>query len=46
MAYAYQSGVDLVVRETPLDYPAFPEDSLYSLEQLFDPEFPKGLNEV
>ncbi len=43
--YAYESGLDLVARETPLDYPDLPESCLYTSEQLFDPEFPSNLNE-
>jgi hypothetical protein len=36
---AYQSGVDLAVRETDLPYKTFPEACPYSLEQVFDSEF-------
>jgi Domain of unknown function DUF29 len=44
IADAYESGLDLVVRETPLDYPELPQACAYTLDQLFDPEFPNGLN--
>lgn len=42
IADAYQSGLDLVVRETPLNYQDLPEDCVYAIEQLLDPDFPKG----
>jgi len=44
ITYAYQSGVDLVVRETPLDDQDLPADCQYTPEQLFDPNFPQTLN--
>jgi Domain of unknown function DUF29 len=44
IALAYESALDLVVRETPLDYPDLPANCPYSLDQLFDPEFPDGMN--
>jgi len=44
ITYAYQSGVDLVVRETPLDDQDLPADCQYTTEQLFDPNFPQTLN--
>lgn len=43
--YAYESGLDLVVRETPLDYPDLPAEPVYTAEQLRNPDFP-GLNDV
>jgi hypothetical protein len=46
MIYAYESGLDLAVRETPLDYPDFPINPIYDIEQLLNPDFPSGLNEV
>lgn len=45
MLYGYQSGLDLVVRETPLDYPDLPEDCIYSLEQVGDANFPEFLHD-
>ena len=36
---AYQDGVDLAVRETSLNYNDFPEQCLYSLEQVLDSSF-------
>ncbi len=44
-ADAYESGLDLVVRETPLDYKNFPEDCDYTVEQLLDPDFPSGIRQ-
>jgi len=43
---AYQSGLELVVRETSLDYQDLPGDCAYTLNQLFDPDFPSGVNKV
>lgn len=45
IADAYESGLDLVVRETHLDYPELPQACAYTVDQLFDPEFPSNLNE-
>jgi len=39
---AYQDGVDLAVRETSLNYKDFPEERLYSLEQVLDFSFFPG----
>lgn len=44
IAHAHESGIDLVVKETPLDYKDLPENCPYALEQLFDPGFPTDLN--
>jgi hypothetical protein len=38
--------MDLVVKETPLDYRDLPKDCPYTLEQIFDLAFPIGLEEV
>ncbi|MBD1926393.1 DUF29 domain-containing protein [Trichocoleus sp. FACHB-90] len=38
----YQDGVDLAVRETSLNYKDFPEECLYSLEQVLDSSFFPG----
>jgi len=46
IADAYESGLDLVVRETPLDYPDLPENCTYTQEQLFDPDFPSDYNKA
>ena len=46
IAYAYQSGVDLVVRETPLDDQDLPADCQYTPEQLFDSNFSQALNQA
>jgi hypothetical protein len=40
IAEGYESALDLVVRETPLDYPDLPTDCLFSVEEIFDPNFP------
>lgn len=40
IADAYETGLDLVVRETPLDYPDLPEMCPYDEVQIFDPNFP------
>lgn len=45
MLYGYQSGLDLVVRETSLDYPDLPEDCIYSLAQVGDANFPEFLHD-
>jgi hypothetical protein len=39
---AYQDGVDLAVRETSLNYKDFPQECLYSLEQVLDLSFFPG----
>jgi hypothetical protein len=44
IAHAHESGLDLVVKETRLEYGDLPENCLYTSEQLFDPEFPTDLN--
>ncbi|MFQ4134980.1 DUF29 domain-containing protein [Nodosilinea sp. PGN35] len=46
IAVAYESGLDLVVRETPLDYPDLPTDCPYTLKQIFEPDFPAGISNV
>ncbi len=46
IASAHESGLDLVVKETPLDYEDLPENCPYTLEQLFDPDFPTDLNPI
>ncbi|WP_460194393.1 DUF29 domain-containing protein [Thermosynechococcus sp. FA-CM-4201] len=40
IAEAYESGKDLVVRETPLDYSDLPESCPYPLEKVLDSQFP------
>lgn len=44
--YAHESSLDLVVLETPLDDQDLPKDRIYTIEQLLNPDFPSGLNEV
>lgn len=39
VARAYQDGLDLAVRETGLDYEAFPQGCPYSLTQALAPDF-------
>jgi hypothetical protein len=46
IADAYESGLDLVIKETPLDYEDLPESCPYTSEQLFDPDFPSNLNKA
>ncbi|WP_286395248.1 DUF29 domain-containing protein [Pseudanabaena mucicola] len=40
---AHESGLALVVRETPLDYEDLPVECPFSLEQIFDLTFPEGV---
>ncbi|APB32346.1 hypothetical protein GlitD10_0045 [Gloeomargarita lithophora Alchichica-D10] len=40
----YQTGLDLAVLETPLDYPDLPGNSIYTITQLLDPDFPDDLH--
>ncbi|QLL29182.1 DUF29 domain-containing protein [Thermosynechococcus sichuanensis E542] len=40
IAEAYESGKDLVVRETPLDYSDLPDTCPYPLEKVLDSQFP------
>jgi hypothetical protein len=40
---AYQDGVDLVLKETTLDEKDLPNESIYTVEQIFDPAFPSGI---
>ena len=40
MAEGYESALDLVVRETPLDYKDLPQVCPYTLTQAFDANFP------
>ncbi|WNZ22642.1 DUF29 domain-containing protein [Leptolyngbya sp. NK1-12] len=46
IAKGYEAGLDLAVLETPLDYKDLPTDCTYTVDQIFDPEFPIGINEV
>jgi Domain of unknown function DUF29 len=46
IAKGHKAGLDLVALETPLDYQDLPEDLIYTIEQLLNPDFPNGLNEV
>lgn len=39
---AYDDGLELAVSETALGYSAFPEESLYTIEQILDSEFLPG----
>ena len=40
MAEGYESALDLVVRETPLDYKDLPQVCPYTITQVFDNNFP------
>ncbi|TVQ53217.1 MAG: DUF29 domain-containing protein [Spirulina sp. DLM2.Bin59] len=44
MIEAHESGLDLVVKETPLNYRDLPAEPIYTLEQLLDPNFPDALD--
>ncbi|MGG6241661.1 DUF29 domain-containing protein [Nodosilinea sp. AN01ver1] len=44
IAVGYESGLDLVVRETPLDYPDLPTGCPYTATQIFDPDFPADIS--
>jgi len=39
----YESALDLVVRETPLDYQDLPQVCPYAIAQVFDNNFPVGV---
>jgi hypothetical protein len=39
----YESALDLVVRETPLDYADLPQLCPYAIAQVFDNNFPMGV---
>jgi ribosomal protein L29 len=39
----YESALDLVVRETPLDYQDLPQVCPYAIAQIFDNNFPVGV---
>ncbi|CAN1211655.1 DUF29 domain-containing protein [Tumidithrix helvetica PCC 7403] len=39
----YTAGMDLVVRETPLDYKDLPKECPFTIEQIFDSTFPVGI---
>lgn len=39
----YESALDLVVRETPLDYKDLPQVCPYAITQIFDNNFPIGV---
>lgn len=39
----YESGLDLVVRETPLDFPELPPECPYTIAQILDSSFPQGI---
>jgi len=40
---AFQDGIDLVLKETPLDEKDLPQECPYSIEQIFDSTFPSGI---
>jgi Domain of unknown function DUF29 len=46
IAKGHKAGLDLVALDTPLDYQDLPEDPIYTIEQLLNPDFPSELNEV
>jgi hypothetical protein len=46
IAKGHRAGLDLVALETSLDYQDLPEDPIYTVQQLLDPNFPNGINAV
>jgi len=43
MQKGYRQGVNLVVKETPLDFNDLPKNCPYDMEQILDPSFPTGI---
>ena len=43
MSEGYESALDLVVRETPFDYQELPQVCPYTIAQIFDNNFPIGM---
>jgi hypothetical protein len=43
MSEGYESALDLVVRETPFDYKDLPQVCPYVIAQIFDNNFPIGI---
>ena len=43
MSEGYESALDLVVRETPFDYRDLPDVCPYTIAQIFDNNFPVGV---
>jgi hypothetical protein len=43
MSEGYESALDLVVRETPFDYKELPQVCPYTIAQIFDNNFPIGI---
>jgi hypothetical protein len=43
MSEGYESALDLVVRETPFDYKDLPDVCPYAIAQVFDNNFPIGI---
>jgi hypothetical protein len=43
MSEGYESALDLVVRETPFDYQELPQVCPYTIAQIFDNNFPIGI---
>ncbi len=43
---AYQDGMDLVLKETPLEEKELPKENIYTIEQIFDPTFPIGVGAI
>lgn len=40
---AYEDGIDLVSKETPLDKKDLPQECSYTIEQILDSAFPSGI---
>ncbi|MEI6328456.1 MAG: DUF29 domain-containing protein [Pseudanabaena sp.] len=43
IAEAFPDGIDLVLKETPLEEKDLPSECPYTVEQIFDPLFPDGI---
>jgi hypothetical protein len=41
----FRQGINLVLRETPLDYADLPSECPYAIAQILDPKFPTGLDQ-
>jgi hypothetical protein len=44
IAEAFPDGIDLVLKETPLEEKDLPSECPYTVEQIFDPLFPDGID--
>ncbi len=44
MQKGFQKGINLVLKETPLDLPDLPQTMPYAIAQILDRNFPSGIN--